>query len=222
MLDIKRFLEVGITSKWIEVRRKSVLPWYFAGLIWLIGAAVLPIYKLWALAVTAVVSVGIFLVAKKVCPDTVTRKEVPFMTGKEDVDEMLRVIDAKKRELHDLNIRIEDAPLSAAMDRMEKACDGIMNEVEQNPDKATQIRRFANYYLQDAVKVLNLYAELEEKGVNGENAASVRDEVAKNAQTIATAFENQLDSLFAMDAMDISTDLEVLKGMLKGQGLVDQ
>ena len=211
-----------ITSKWIEVRRKSVLPWYFAGLIWLIGAAVLPIYKLWALAVTAVVSIGIFLAAKKVCPDTVTRKEVPFMTGKEDVDEMLRVIDAKKRELHDLNIRIEDAPLSAAMDRMEKACDGILNEVEQNPDKAAQIRRFANYYLQDAVKVLNLYAELEEKGVNGENAASVRDEVAKNAQTIATAFENQLDSLFAMDAMDISTDLEVLKGMLKGQGLVDQ
>ncbi len=215
-------LEVETTSKWIEVRRKSVLPWYFAGLIWLVGAAVLPIYQLWALAVTAVLSVAGFVLARKVCPDTVTRKEVPFMTGKEDVDEMLNLIDAKKRELHALNVRIEDAPLSAAMDRMEKACEGILREVEQNPDKASQIRRFANYYLQDAVKILTLYAELEEKGVQGENAASVRAEVAQNAQTIATAFENQLDSLFAMDAMDISTDLEVLKGMLKGQGLVDR
>ena len=119
------------------------------------------------------------------------------------------------------NVRIEDEPLSAAMDRMEKACLGILNEVEQHPEKAAQVRRFANYYVQDAVKILTLYAELEEKGVQGENAAGVRAEVAQNAQTIATAFENQLDSLFARDALDISTDLEVLNGMLKGQGLVD-
>lgn len=208
-------------SKWIEVRRKSVLPWYFAGLVWLVGALALPIYQLWALVVVAVLSVVGFVAARRVCPDAVTRKEVPFMTGKEDADQMLALIDQKRRELHELNVRIEDAPLSAAMDRMEKACLGILDEVEQHPEKAAQVRRFANYYLQDAVKILTLYAELEEKGVQGENAAGVRAEVAQNAQTIATAFENQLDSLFARDALDISTDLEVLNGMLKGQGLVD-
>lgn len=208
-------------SKWIEVRRKSVLPWYFAGLVWLVGALVLPIYQLWALAVVAVLSVAGFFAARRICPDVVSRKEVPFMTGQEDADQMLALIDAKRKELHQLNVRIEDAPLSAAMDRMEKACLGILNEVEQHPEKAAQVRRFANYYLQDAVKILTLYAELEEKGVQGENAAGVRAEVAQNAQTIATAFENQLDSLFARDALDISTDLEVLNGMLKGQGLVD-
>lgn len=208
-------------SKWIEVRRKSVLPWYFAGLVWLVGALALPIYQLWALAVVAVLSVVGFAAARRFCPDVVTRKEVPFMTGKEDADQMLDLIDQKRKELHALNVRIEDEPLSAAMDRMEKACLSILNEVEQHPEKAAQVRRFANYYLQDAVKILTLYAELEEKGVQGENAAGVRAEVAQNAQTIATAFENQLDSLFARDALDISTDLEVLNGMLKGQGLVD-
>ena len=208
-------------SKWIEVRRKSVLPWYFAGFVWLVGALVLPIYQLWALAVVAVLSVAGFFAARRICPDVVSRKEVPFMTGQEDADQMLALIDQKRKELHQLNVRIEDAPLSAAMDRMEKACLGILNEVEQHPEKAAQVRRFANYYLQDAVKILTLYAELEEKGVQGENAAGVRAEVAQNAQTIATAFENQLDSLFARDALDISTDLEVLNGMLKGQGLVD-
>ena len=208
-------------SKWIEVRRKSVLPWYFAGLVWLVGALALPIYQLWALAVVAVLSVVGFAAARRFCPGVVTRKEVPFMTGKEDADQMLALIDQKRKELHELNVRIEDEPLSAAMDRMEKACLGILNEVEQHPEKAAQVRRFANYYLQDAVKILTLYAELEEKGVQGENAAGVRAEVAQNAQTIATAFENQLDSLFARDALDISTDLEVLNGMLKGQGLVD-
>lgn len=143
------------------------------------------------------------------------------MTGKEDVDAMLQLIDSKKKELHMLNLRIEDTALSAAMDRMEQACNGILSEVEQNPDKAAQVRRFANYYLPDATKILRMYADLEAKGVQGENAAAVRSQVAQNADTIAKAFENQLDSLFAMDAMDISTDLDVLKNIMQGQGLMN-
>ena len=43
--------------------------------------------------------------------------------------------------------------------------------------------------------------------------------MAANAASIATAFENQLDSLFADEALDISTDLDVLQNFLKGQGL---
>ena len=42
-----------------------------------------------------------------------------------------------------------------------------------------------------------------------------------NAAVIATAFENQLDSLYSAAALDLDADLEVLKGMLKGQGLVE-
>ena len=37
--------------------------------------------------------------------------------------------------------------------------------------------------------------------------------------SIATAFENQLDALYAAESMDLSADLTVLQNMLKGQGL---
>ena len=40
-----------------------------------------------------------------------------------------------------------------------------------------------------------------------------------NAASIATAFENQLDALYAAESMDLSADLTVLQNMLKGQGL---
>ena len=53
----------------------------------------------------------------------------------------------------------------------------------------------------------------------GENAASIRAEVERNAASIATAFENQLDALYAAESMDLSADLTVLQNMLKGQGL---
>ena len=59
----------------------------------LVGALALPIYQLWALAVVAVLSVVGFAAARRFCPDVVTRKEVPFMTGKEDADQMLGSVD---------------------------------------------------------------------------------------------------------------------------------
>ena len=145
--------------------------------------------------------------------------EVPFHTGVEDVDQMLTDIQQKLDTLHALNEALPDPQLSAAMTRMEKAGRSIVEVVEANPTKAKQVRRFANYYLPDAVNVLQQYAKLAKQGVRGENAASIRAEVEHNAASIATAFENQLDALYAAESMDLSADLTVLQNMLKGQGL---
>ena len=45
-------------SRWIEKKENPVLPIYFAGIIWLICGLILPIYKLWALALTAALVLG--------------------------------------------------------------------------------------------------------------------------------------------------------------------
>ena len=206
-------------SRWVEKRTRSVLPVYFAGAVWLLAGLVLPLYSLWALAATAVVSAAVWLVTRRLCPDRITRMEMPFMTGREDVDAMLESVQQKLADLHRLDEAIPDTGLSASIRRMETAGRGILAEVEAHPEKGPQIRRFANYYLPDAVRILELYARLEGQDVQGGNAASVRREVETNAASIATAFENQLDSLFAADALDLSADLEVLNGMLRGQGM---
>lgn len=206
-------------SRWVEKRTRSVLPVYFAGAVWLLAGLVLPLYSLWALAATALVSAAVWLVTRRLCPDRITRMEMPFMTGREDVDAMLESVQQKLADLHRLDEAIPDTGLSASIRRMETAGRGILAEVEAHPEKGPQIRRFANYYLPDAVRILELYARLEGQDVQGGNAASVRREVETNAASIATAFENQLDSLFAADALDLSADLEVLNGMLRGQGL---
>ena len=132
---------------------------------------------------------------------------------------MLTDIQQKLDTLHALNEALPDPQLSAAMTRMEKAGRSIVETVEANPAKAKQVRRFANYYLPDAVNVLQQYAKLAKQGVRGENAAAIRAEVEHNAASIATAFENQLDALYAAESMDLSADLTVLQNMLKGQGL---
>ena len=206
-------------SKIIRTRKPSVLPYYAAALAFVVLCAVLPVYRLWALLAALGAAVLAFAGAKKICPPRVVETEVPFHTGVDDVDAMLTEMQQQLDTLHALNEALPDPQPSAAMARMEKAGRSIVETVEATPAKAKQVRRFANYYLPDAVNVLQQYAKLAKQGVRGENAASIRAEVEHNAASIATAFENQLDALYAAESMDLSADLTVLQNMLKGQGL---
>lgn len=206
-------------SKIIRTRKPSILPYYAAALAFVVLCAVLPVYRLWALLAALGAAVLAFAGAKKICPPRVVETEVPFHTGVDDVDAMLTEMQQQLDTLYALNEALPDPQLSAAMARMEKVGRSIVETVEATPAKAKQVRRFANYYLPDAVNVLQQYAKLAKQGVRGENAASIRAEVEHNAASIATAFENQLDALYAAESMDLSADLTVLQNMLKGQGL---
>ncbi len=206
-------------EKWEEKRQKPVLPLYMAAAVWLVGALVLPPYTLSNLLILAGASLLVYAVGLRLCPTRVVRTPVAYATGSEDTDALLAGITKNLDGLHALNIDIPDAALSAAMDRMEKAGRGIVDAVAQAPGKARQVDRFARYYLPEVLKILSAYAGMEKAGVKGENADQILGDVRRNAETMATAFENQLDALYSAEALDISTDIEVLDGILKAQNL---
>ena len=206
-------------NKWEEKRTRPVLPIYLAALVWPVGALLLPAYRLSSVLILAGASAVVYGLGSKFCPTRVIKKQVPYATGSEDVDAMLSGISANLDKLHVLNDAIPDAELSAAMTRMEKAGRSIAAAVEQSPDKARTIDRFARYYLPEVIKLMTTYASMEKNGVKGENADQILAELRRNAATTAKAFENQLDALYSAEAMDISTDIEVLDGILKSQNL---
>ena len=206
-------------NKWEEKRTRPVLPIYLAALVWPVGALLLPAYRLSNLLIIAGLSLAAYGLGNKLCPTRVIRKQVPYATGSEDVDAMLSGISANLDKLHALNDAIPDPELSAAMTRMEKAGRSIVAAVEQAPDKARSIDRFARYYLPEVIKLMTTYANMEKNGVKGGNADQILTELRRNAATTAKAFENQLDALYSAEAMDISTDIEVLDGILKSQNL---
>lgn len=206
-------------SKWEEKQVRPVLPLYLAALAWPVASLVFPPYTVGNLAIVAVCSAVVYLAARRLCPMRVVRTLVPYATGSEEVDAMLNGITANLDALHALNDAIPDTQLSRAMDRMEKAGRSIVSVVEGAPDKARQIDRFARYYLPEVVKLMSAYANLEKNGVRGENAEQILTDLRRNADTTAKAFENQLDALYSAEAMDISTDIEVLDSILKSQNL---
>ena len=206
-------------SKIIRTEKPSVLPYYGLAAVWLVLGLALPLYKLSMLIVTALAGAAVFFWLKKICPPRVIEQEVAFNTGVGDVDAMLAAIQTQLDKLHRLNAELPDPKMTEAMNRMEKAGRGIVEAIEHDPQKAKEARRFANYYLPDAVDVLDRYAALARQGVRGENAAEIKAKVDQNAATIATAFENQLDALYAADSLNIDADVDVLQSMMKGQGL---
>ena len=205
-----------------KIVHKSAIPLYAAAVTWLLYALLFPLYRLphFLLAAAAAAVVGI--VARLFCRDTVEEvPEEPETTGNEELDKM--IADSKKAiaEMKRLDDNIADPAISAQIVRLQQLAGKIFAQVEQNPEKLPQIRKFMNYYLPTTLKILNAYDRMGEQGVSGENITSTMQKVEGMMSTIITAFEKQLDSLFGSEAMDISTDMVVLENMMAREGLTD-
>lgn len=206
----------------IEKKVRPVLPVYLFAASWVVCGLILPLYTLWGLVMTLAISMAVYLAATAFMPPKtvlVPAPQEPFDTGEEQLDQALEQARDQLRQLAALNAQIPGQGISSQISRMERAGGAILDEVAKQPAKARQIRRFLNYYLPTAVKVISSYAHMAETGAAGQNAQTLKSDVEQNAQTIAAAFEKQLDSLFASEMLDITSDLDVLEHMMKGDGL---
>ena len=105
---------------------------------------------------------------------------------------------------------------------MTEAGGKIFDILEKEPSRAGEVRRFMNYYLPTADKLLTQYRELGGSGSQGENVRGAMTVVENSLEMIAVAFERQLDGLYRHEAMDIQTDIDVLETMLASDGIRPQ
>ena len=128
----------------------------------------------------------------------------------------------KLMEIQDLNDRIADEAVSQKIDRIGQLTASIFRFAKERPDRRDEIRKFLNYYLPTTFKLLESYALLEKQSYQGENITSARREIENIMDSLVKAFEQQLDRLFRADAMDISSDIEVLETMMAKDGLSEK
>ena len=205
-----------------KIVHKSAIPLYAVAVTWLLYALLFPLYKLPHFLLAAAAGAVVGVVARLFCRDTVEEvPEEPKTTGNPELDKMIE--DGKKAiaEMKRLDDNIADPTISAQIVRLQQLAGKIFAQVEQNPEKLPQIRKFMNYYLPTTLKILNAYDRMGEQGVAGENITSTMHKVEGMMDTIIKAFEKQLDNLFGAEAMDISTDMVVLENMMAREGLTD-
>ena len=126
---------------------------------------------------------------------------------------------ALQRQLRQVNDAIPDPVMTAKISRLEDVSARIFALAKKDPDKKAQLQKFMDYYLPTALKLLNTYAQLSAQDVQGSNITEAKQSIERSMDLLITAFENQLDKLFASDALDVSTDIAALEGMLNLDGL---
>ncbi len=117
------------------------------------------------------------------------------------------------------NEDILDETMSAKIDHIETIARSIFAIVEEKPERRQEIRSFFNYYLPTTQKLLDFYAQLEAQPVQSQTIQDSRKNIEGIMDNLVRGFENQLDSLFRADALDISSDISVLENMLAQDGL---
>ena len=142
-----------------------------------------------------------------------------YMSKPFGVGEMMARIRVLLRQLRQANDAIPDPVMTAKISRLETLSARIFALAKQDPGKKAQLQKFMDYYLPTALKLLNTYAELSRQDVAGSNISDARQSIERSMDLLVTAFENQLDKLFASDALDVSTDIAALEGMLNLDGL---
>ena len=215
-----------------KVVKKSVAPIYAVAVLWLIWGLFFPLYKPFHFILAAIASAVVFCVGRALCPDKTyetpdpepaqeetAKKAEPESTGNPELDALIAERDRAVGEMRRLNDSIEDPTISAQIDQLESTTKKIIACVVQDPEKLPQIRRFMNYYLPTTLKLLNAYDRMADVGVSGENIDGTKGRIEDIMQTIVTAFDKQLDALFGDEALDISTDIDVMEQMLAREGI---
>ena len=149
------------------------------------------------------------------------RREMEKNAPSPQVREVLRRGEEFLEEIRRCNDAIPGIEISDKISRMELIVQRIFQRAGTNPEIVPDLKKLMNYYLPMTVKLLNAYADMDAQPVQGETILSSKKEIEDTLDTLNLAFEKLLDSVFQDTALDVSSDISVLKTLLAQEGLTE-
>lgn len=207
------------------------MPLYLATLIWVIMALFMPMHKLWALLITAGVSLVVgFITGRLFAKNAPVVEPEPEPEAEPEVEEspydaeVQAIIDEgmlAQKEMGRLYASINDKDIRSKINQLMQVSDKIVQDAKHDPADVPQIKKFLSYYLPTTIKLLNAYDRMDAQGIEGSNITGTMNNIKDMLDTAIVAYRKQLDSLFANQALDIDTDISVMNAMLAREGLLD-
>lgn len=115
----------------------------------------------------------------------------------------------------------DDLPMSAKLYRLEDIMNQIFRRLKAHPENAKNLRKFMDYYLPTTTRLLEAYLELDKQEAQSENISGPMREIEATMDTITDGFTKLLDSMYQDMAWDVSSDISVMKTMMKQDGLTE-
>lgn len=201
-----------------KIEKGSALSLWAAAAVWVIFGLLMPMYMWYHYLICAVLSIIAGVVIARLAPPVVIYKEIPVSTGKPELDEAIEALRAVRTSLAEAEAIGSDC--APTVRKISDTLAAIEAELLRNPDQLDGLRRLFGYYIPTAKKLSDKYVYFKEGSQKGVAAAErSAAEIEAAFSLIAEAVNKFYNSLFEDDALDISTDVDVLEAMLQRDGL---
>lgn len=193
---------------------------YAAGGVFMLYGLLFPLYRLSDYLIALAAAAAAFAISSKLLPyERIELPEKPVTTGDALADSAVREGREYMASIRQIRGKISSRAVAERLSSIEDTTGKILSAVGSDPKEAPKVRRLISYYLPTLIKLADYYRLLEEQGGDGENARSSMARIEQNLGVLDQALKKQLDILYENDALDISTDITVMEGMLAQEGL---
>ena len=201
-------------------------------------AAFLPMYKLWAVITALCASILVSSVIASASGKKAQAEEEKAAAEQREKEkqetekaaaagtsyspEVSAILAEGNRALSEMGrlyMSIKDPEVRGKINEIMRITDKIAQDAISDPSDIPQIKKFMNYYLPTTIKLLNAYDRMSAQGIEGENLDKSMKSINDMLDTAIEAYKKRLDSLFANQALDIETDIQVMNTMLAREGL---
>jgi len=138
-----------------------------------------------------------------------------------DIADVTREVNDAIRRIRRANDLIPDPELSAQLESIESSCAQILSILTQRPQLLTELRTFLRYYLPTTLKLLDARVKLD-KNANTPKAREVRQRISEALGVIDKAFLKQVEALDEYRFIDLESEMDVLRDMLRADGLTGE
>ena len=139
-----------------------------------------------------------------------------------EVDPIVQEGNKALSEMGRLYMSIKDTEVRSKINEIMRVTDKIVQDAINDPSDIPQIKKFMNYYLPTTIKLLNAYDRMSAQGIEGENLDKSMKNINEMLDDAIEAYKKMLDSLFANQALDIETEIDVMNTMLAREGLTGE
>ena len=127
-----------------------------------------------------------------------------------DLERMAAIVDTNKLLGLILTTQLRDIIITGRQ---------IVEIASKDVEAAAGLRTFVDYYFPMAIKLVNAYTDSCSRVGRCDDSDDIVEKVRSVMDTIVDAFHKQLEAMYAARKLDIKTDIEVLKQVLKSEGL---
>ena len=220
-------------------RRRGTGSIYTFAVTWALLSVIFPVFRVWGLALILALSsfaayIAGLISGKKNSADESSEESVKAAAENEEVQkkaapvkksygpEVDPIIEEGNKALSEMGrlyMSIKDTEVRSKINEIMRITDKIMQDAISDPSDIPQIKKFMSYYLPTTIKLLNAYGRMGAQGIEGENLDKSMKSINEMLDSAIEAYKKLLDSLFANQALDIETDIQVMNTMLAREGL---